>query len=119
MRSIIATWRLPSNLTQYAMRAGGGGSGDQMKTWSVGVVESWSIGLIRLRAILQYSNIPIPRLRLCLTLCAVLFALCPAAEAQQIGKVARVGYLDEFYVHQILKGRNINLKTTKAIDLTI
>ena len=63
-----------------------------MKTWSDGVVESWSVGSIRLRASLQYSNIPIPRLRFCLTLCAVLFALCCRVEAQQPTKVPRIGY---------------------------
>ena len=63
-----------------------------MKKWSDGVVESWSVGSIRLRASLQYSNIPIPRLRFCLTLCAVLFALCCRVEAQQPTKVPRIGY---------------------------
>ena len=28
------------------------------------------------------------------TLCAVLFALCPSAQAQQTGKVPRIGFLD-------------------------
>jgi putative ABC transport system substrate-binding protein len=64
-----------------------------MKTWSDGVVESWSLGSIRLRASLQYSNTPIPRLRLCLTLCAVLFALCSSAEAQRSGRIPRIGLL--------------------------
>jgi putative tryptophan/tyrosine transport system substrate-binding protein len=30
-----------------------------------------------------------------LTLCAMLFALCSSAEAQQTGKVSRIGYLDD------------------------
>ena len=64
-----------------------------MKTWSDGVTELWSVGSIRLRATLQYSNIPIPRLRLCLALCAMFFALCGSAEAQQTKKVHRIGYL--------------------------
>ena len=64
-----------------------------MNAWSDGVVEAWNVGLIRLRARLQYSNIPIPRLRLCLTLCAMLFALSASAEAQQPKKVPRIGYL--------------------------
>ena len=55
-------------------------------------MEWWSVGSIWLRALLQYSNIPILRLRLCLTLCAMLFALCSIAEAQQ-PKIPRVGYL--------------------------
>ena len=65
-----------------------------MKTWSDGVVESWSVGLIRIKAVFQYSNIPIPRLRFCLTLCALLFALCESAAAQQTGKIFRIGFLD-------------------------
>jgi ABC-type uncharacterized transport system substrate-binding protein len=66
-----------------------------MKTWSDGMVESWCVGLIPLRASLQYSNTPIPRkqLRLCLTLCAILYALCSPGEAQQPTKVPRIGYL--------------------------
>ena len=28
------------------------------------------------------------------TLCAMLFALCSSAEAQQPGKIARIGFLD-------------------------
>ena len=32
-----------------------------MNTWNDGVVESWSVGKMRLRALLQYSDIPIPR----------------------------------------------------------
>ena len=65
-----------------------------MKTWSDGVVESWSVRLLRIRASLQYSSTPIFRFRLRLTLCAVLFALCSPAQAQQPGKVARIGILD-------------------------
>ena len=59
------------------------------------MVESWCVGLIPLRASLQYSNTPIPRkqLRLCLTLCAILYALCSPGEAQQPTKVPRIGYL--------------------------
>ena len=30
-----------------------------------------------------------------LILCAMLFALCRSAEAQQVGKVARIGFLDQ------------------------
>jgi putative tryptophan/tyrosine transport system substrate-binding protein len=56
-------------------------------------VESWSVGSIRMKAVLQYSNISILRLRLCLTLCAILFALYASAEAQQPKKVPRIGYL--------------------------
>ena len=75
-----------------AERAGAGGSDDKMNTWHDGVVESWSGGSIRLRASLRYSNIPIPRLRLCLTLCALLLALCGSAEAQR-GKDLRIAVI--------------------------
>ena len=64
-----------------------------MNTWSKGVVESWSVGSIRLRASLEYASTPIPRLRFCLILCVLLFALCFPAEAQQPKKVPRIGYL--------------------------
>lgn len=64
-----------------------------MNRWSDGAVESWSVGLIRLRASLQYSNTPIPRLRLCLALCAILYALCLPVEAQQAAKISRIGVL--------------------------
>ena len=65
------------------------------KTWSDGVVESWNIGSNRLKAPLQYSNTPIPlkRLTLCLSLCALLYALCLPAEAQQGKKIWRIGFL--------------------------
>jgi putative ABC transport system substrate-binding protein len=63
-----------------------------VNTWRDGVVESWSVGSIRLRALLQYSNIPILRLRLCLTLCALLYALCSSVEAQPT-KIPRIGYV--------------------------
>jgi putative ABC transport system substrate-binding protein len=59
-------------------------------------VESWSVGSIRTTASLQYSNTPISRRQLtfvCLTLCALLFAVCLSAEAQQPKKVPRIGYL--------------------------
>jgi putative tryptophan/tyrosine transport system substrate-binding protein len=64
-----------------------------MNTWSDGVVESWSVGSIRIKAVLQYSNIPILRLRLCLILCVMLFALTESVEAQQARKVPRIGFL--------------------------
>ena len=64
-----------------------------MSTWSDGVVESWRVGSIPIKATLQYSNIPIPRLRLCLSLCALLVALSSSAMAQQSTKVPRIGYL--------------------------
>jgi ABC-type uncharacterized transport system substrate-binding protein len=60
-------------------------------------VESWSTGSIRMTASLQYSNTPTPRRQLkfiWLALCAMLFALCFSADAQQMGgKVARIAYL--------------------------
>ena len=64
-----------------------------MNTRSDGVVESWSVDSIRIRASLQYSSTTILRLRAFLTLCALLFALCSSAEAQQPKNVSRIGYL--------------------------
>src|SRR4030095_6853279 len=64
-----------------------------MKNWSDGVVESWSVGIIRLKALLQYSNTPTKRI-LCLTLCVILFALCFPVDAQQAKKVPRIGFLE-------------------------
>ncbi len=71
-----------------------------MKTWSDGVVESWSVGTIRLTALLQYSNTPISRQQLtitkkqfCLAVCAMLFALSVPVEAQQAAKIPRIGLL--------------------------
>ena len=65
-----------------------------MKPWSDGAVESSSVGSNRLRPSLQYSNIPIRRWGLCLTLCAMLLALCSSVEAQQPTKIRRIGFLD-------------------------
>jgi putative tryptophan/tyrosine transport system substrate-binding protein len=62
-------------------------------------VESWNVGLMRLKALLQYSNTPIKRI-LCV-LCAMLFALCPSAEAQQPTKIPRIGYLVAGYPSDI------------------
>jgi putative ABC transport system substrate-binding protein len=63
-------------------------------------VESWSVGRIRLTALLKYSNTPISEQQLtmsknvfCLALCATLFALCSSVDAQQPGKIFRIGYL--------------------------
>jgi putative tryptophan/tyrosine transport system substrate-binding protein len=64
-----------------------------MNTRSDGVVESWSVGSARIKAVLHYSNIPILRLRLCLTLCVMLFALTESVEAQHSKKIPRIGYL--------------------------
>jgi putative ABC transport system substrate-binding protein len=66
-----------------------------MKTWSYGVVESWSAGSIRIAASLHYSNIPNLRRQLkfiCLVLCAF-FALCFPVQGQQPKKVPRIGFL--------------------------
>ncbi|HXV80240.1 MAG TPA: ABC transporter substrate-binding protein, partial [Candidatus Binatia bacterium] len=62
---------------------------------SNGVVESSSVGSIRLRAPLHDANTPIRRklLRLCPILCAVLFALCSTVDAQQPKKLSRIGLL--------------------------
>src|SRR5688500_20404909 len=64
-----------------------------MKSWRDGVMESWSVGSIRLRALHQYSNIPILRLRLCLILCVMFFSLCSHVAAQQSAKVPKIGWL--------------------------
>ena len=61
-----------------------------MNRWSDGVVESWSGGSIRIRASLQYSNIPIPRESVSYAL-RHFFALCPV-EAQP--RKSRIGYLN-------------------------
>ena len=63
-----------------------------MNTWSNGVVESCSVGAIRISASLQHSSIRILRLKFCLTLCATFFALCPSLNAQSIN-LPRIGYL--------------------------
>jgi putative ABC transport system substrate-binding protein len=64
-------------------------------------VESWSVGTIRLTALLQHSNTPISTQQstmskkvFCVALCAILFALCMSADAQQPTKVPRIGFLD-------------------------
>src|SRR5688500_8905139 len=64
-----------------------------MNTRSDEVVESWSVGPIRIGASLQYSSTTIRRLRAFLTLCALLVALCSSTEAQQTRTVTRIGYL--------------------------
>ena len=69
-----------------------GGEGDQRNTPSDKVVESCSVGFIRIKASLQQSNIRIRRLKFCLTLCASFFALCPTLNAQSIN-LPRIGYL--------------------------
>ena len=64
-----------------------------MNTWSDGAVKSWSAGSIRIKAVLQYSNFPILRLSFCLTVSAMLCALCSSAQAQQQSKVPKIGFL--------------------------
>jgi hypothetical protein len=65
-----------------------------MKSWSDGVVESWSGGSMRTGPLLQYSDTPTPRRKfIWLALRAVLFALCVQAEPQQARKIPRVGLL--------------------------
>ncbi len=45
---------------------------------------------------------------ICLTICAMLFALCPPLEAQQTGKIFRIGFLDQamLLVGQAFRGRS-------------
>ena len=57
------------------------------------MLESWSVGSSRLRALLQYSNIPIPRLGLCLTLGALVLAIGANVGAQPQATVAKIGWL--------------------------
>ena len=64
-----------------------------MNTRNDGVVESWSGGSIRIKAVLQYSNIPILRLRLCLTLCATVLVVYGPADAQRPTGTIRIGWL--------------------------
>jgi ABC-type uncharacterized transport system substrate-binding protein len=47
---------------------------------------------MRLKTFFQHSNIP--SARMFWLFCAMLFALCVSAEAQQTGKVPRIGFLD-------------------------
>jgi hypothetical protein len=46
---------------------------------------------MRLRTFFQYSNIPV--MTMFLLLCAMLFALCFSAQAQQQTKIPRIGYI--------------------------
>ena len=57
------------------------------------MLESWSVGSSRQRALLQYSNIPIPRLGLCLTLGALVLAIGANVGAQPQATVAKIGWL--------------------------
>lgn len=56
-------------------------------------MESCCVGSIRLRA-LQCSNILVPRLTLCLALCAMLFGLSSPVEAQQPKRIPRIGVVE-------------------------
>ena len=47
---------------------------------------------MRLKTFSQHSNVP--SARIFWLICAMLFALCSSVEAQQTGKVPRIGYLD-------------------------
>jgi putative ABC transport system substrate-binding protein len=67
-----------------------------MKKWSDGALESWSAGSPRIIAPLQCSNMPIALRQfrfIAFALCAMLFALCAAAEAQQASKIPKLGWL--------------------------
>jgi len=65
-----------------------------MKTWSDGVVESWSVGSLRIRESPQHSSTPNFRFTSSLILWAILGALYSSADAQQTGKIPRIGYLE-------------------------
>ncbi|MFY9553554.1 MAG: hypothetical protein WAV47_02420, partial [Blastocatellia bacterium] len=47
---------------------------------------------MRLKTFFQYSNITVEKTSW--LVCAMLFAFCFSAQAQQTGKVFRIGYLD-------------------------
>ena len=64
-----------------------------MNTRNDGVVESWGGGSIRIKALLQFSKIPILRLRLCLTLCAMVLVVYGPADAQRPTGKTRIGWL--------------------------
>ena len=67
-----------------------------MKSWSDGVVESWSTGPIQLAASLQYSNTPTARRQfnfIWLALGALLSALSSPVQAQQAKKIPRIAFL--------------------------
>jgi ABC-type uncharacterized transport system substrate-binding protein len=77
-----------------AERAGKSGQSDQVKSWSDGIVESWSGGSTRITVSLQYSNTPSPGRQLkfiWLALCALLSALSFPVQAQQAQKIPRIG----------------------------
>lgn len=59
---------------------------------SNGVLECWSVGKTALKALLHSYRSPTKSI-LSLTLCTMLFALCSSAQAQQPGKIPRIGYL--------------------------
>jgi putative tryptophan/tyrosine transport system substrate-binding protein len=47
-----------------------------------------------MRVVVSTQKAGVSKSIFCFTLCAMLFALCMAAEAQQTGKIFRIGYLD-------------------------
>ena len=66
-------------------------------------MEYWDNSINCITPALQYSNFDTPtstqqltmsKKVFCVALCAILFALCMSAEAQQTGKVFRIGFLD-------------------------
>jgi putative ABC transport system substrate-binding protein len=81
LNGALAVERFELTKNDSAERAGQGGSGDQVKRGA-----SVEGRVDREKDVKKKVTV--------LTLCAMLFALCSPAEAQQTGKLFRVGYLD-------------------------
>jgi putative ABC transport system substrate-binding protein len=62
-----------------------------MKTWNVGVMESWNVGQSRLKTLFHYSNAPVEKMFWLIF--ATLFALCLPVQAQQQAKIPKIGEL--------------------------
>jgi putative ABC transport system substrate-binding protein len=90
-------------------------TGDQMKTWSDGVVKLWSVGSMRIRASLQYSSTPTRRRELTLiwlglsVISFVLVVTAAAVEAQQKTKIPRIGILEPGSLGTCNKGLRLGL----------
>ncbi len=63
-----------------------------MKKRSNGVVERWNVGKPTLRALVHSCHTPTKSI-LCFTLWALLFGLSDPAAAQQLAKIAKIGWL--------------------------
>lgn len=59
-----------------------------MRKWSAGVVESWSVGIVRGRFLTTNKIV------FTLSLCSMLFGPNPSSDAQQPKRVPRIGFVD-------------------------